>query len=60
MIAGYRGQGRSVHIYYADDDAAGRATMLDNGGMAAAACAAADLNGDGGSTWSASGRRPRT
>jgi hypothetical protein len=45
VIAGYRGQGRSVHIYYGDDGGWKRET-LDNGGMAAAACAAADLNRD--------------
>jgi hypothetical protein len=45
VIAGYRGQGRSVHIYYGSDDGWKRET-LDDGGMAAAACAAADLNGD--------------
>src|SRR4051812_30012463 len=41
VIAGYRGQGRSVHVYYADGDRWTR-TVLDNGGMAAAACAGAD------------------
>ncbi len=45
VIAGYRGQGRSVYLYYGDDNGWKRET-LDEGGMAAAACAAADLNGD--------------
>ena len=49
VIAGYRGKGRSVHIYYAEDAAGERwnKQTLDDGGIAAAACAAADLNGDG-------------
>ncbi|HWB83383.1 MAG TPA: FG-GAP-like repeat-containing protein [Bryobacteraceae bacterium] len=49
VIAGFRGQGRSVYIYSAGD-AEGRKwtrTTLDNGGIGAAACAVADLNGDG-------------
>ena len=48
IIAGFRGTGRSVYIYKAADRAAMRwnRTNLDNGGMAAAACTAADLNGD--------------
>jgi hypothetical protein len=45
VIAGNRGQGRSVHIYYPDRDRWTR-VVLDSGGMAAAACAAADLNAD--------------
>jgi len=48
IVAGFRGGSRSVFLYSADD-AKGDWTkqVLDNGGMAAAACAAADLNGDG-------------
>ena len=49
IIAGYRGKGRSVYLYYADD-AAGEhwsRKTLDDGGIAAASCAVADLNGDG-------------
>ncbi len=49
IVAGYRGKGRSVNLYYADD-AKGEhwsRQVLDDGGMAAAACAVADLNGDG-------------
>jgi hypothetical protein len=45
VIAGYRGTGRSVHIYYPEGDRWTR-VVLDKGRMAAAACAAADLNGD--------------
>jgi FG-GAP-like repeat len=48
IIAGYRGQGRSVNVY--SFDAKSKKWMkqvLDNGGIAAAACAVADLNGDG-------------
>ncbi|HXM45467.1 MAG TPA: VCBS repeat-containing protein [Bryobacteraceae bacterium] len=45
-IAGYRGKG--VNVYYAQDADGGewKKTVLD-GSMAAAACAIADLNGDG-------------
>lgn len=46
VIAGYRGPGRSVNIYHFN----GRSWYkqpLDKGGIAAAACAVADLNGDG-------------
>ena len=45
IIAGYRGKGHSVYIYYAAGENWKRET-LDEGGMGAAACAAADLNGD--------------
>ncbi len=47
IVAGYRGQGKSVYIYTAD--ASGdhwSKKALDDGGMGAAACTAADLNGD--------------
>jgi len=49
VIAGYRGQGHSVYIYSAEDAAGTRWSkqVLDQGGMGAAACAVADLNGDG-------------
>ena len=49
IVAGYRGEGRSVHIYYPQDAGGERwqRTTLDAGGMAAASCAAVDLNGDG-------------
>jgi len=48
VIAGYRGKGRSVYIYSAKDKrgVAWEKTILDDGGIAAAACVAADLNGD--------------
>jgi hypothetical protein len=48
VVAGYRGTGRSVYIYDAEDDRGQqwRRRPLDDGGMAAAACAPADLNGD--------------
>jgi hypothetical protein len=45
VIAGFRGQGRSVYVYHANDSGWNRVT-IDDGGMAAAACAVADLNGD--------------
>ena len=45
-IAGYRGKG--VNIYYAQDAEGGQWTKAPvDSGMAAAACAIADLNGDG-------------
>jgi hypothetical protein len=49
VIAGYRGAGHSVNIYYAEDAVGTRWSkhVLDQGGMGAAACAVADLNGDG-------------
>ena len=50
IIAGFRGKGRSVFVYYADDAKGGghwSKRVLDDGGIAAAACAVADLNGDG-------------
>jgi FG-GAP-like repeat/FG-GAP repeat len=49
IIAGFRGGKYGVSIYYADDAQGGHWSkqILDDGGIAAAACAAADLNGDG-------------
>ena len=49
VIAGYRGQGRSVYVYSADDPKGDHWSrqVLDDGGMSAAGCAVADLNGDG-------------
>jgi hypothetical protein len=49
IIAGYRGQGRSVYLYSAEDSMGSRwpRQILDDGGIAAAGCAVADLNGDG-------------
>jgi hypothetical protein len=49
IIAGFRGQGRSVYIYSVEDSTGSRWSRqtLDDGGIAAAGCAVADLNGDG-------------
>jgi hypothetical protein len=49
IIAGYRGQGRSVYIYSAGDSKGRRWSrrVLDDGGIGAAGCAVGDLNGDG-------------
>jgi hypothetical protein len=49
IIAGFRGGSHSVFVYYAEDSSGDRWSkhVLDDGGMAAAACAVADLNGDG-------------
>jgi hypothetical protein len=49
VIAGYRGKGQSVYLYYAQDADGERWSRqtLDEGGMSAATCAVADLNGDG-------------
>jgi hypothetical protein len=49
LIAGFRGAGRSVYVYRAADKAGAKwaRVTLDDGGMAAAACVAADLNADG-------------
>jgi hypothetical protein len=49
IIAGYRGQGRSVYIYSAEGGSGARWSrqVLDEGGIGAAGCAVADLNGDG-------------
>jgi aldos-2-ulose dehydratase/isomerase family protein/VCBS repeat protein len=48
IIAGYRGQGRTIYIYSAEDLNGSRWSrhVLDGGGIAAAGCAVADLNGD--------------
>lgn len=46
ILAGYRGKGTSVNLYRFDGKRWTR-SFLDEGGMAAAGCAAADLNGDG-------------
>ncbi len=48
IIAGYRGTGRSVYIYsFNPKSKKWRRQSLDEGGISAAACAIADLNGDG-------------
>lgn len=46
IIAGFRGQPQRVYIYTFDGNRWNRQT-LDDGGISAAACAVADLNGDG-------------
>jgi hypothetical protein len=48
VVAGFRGQPRSLYLYYASEngDHWTRQT-IDEGGMAAAACIAPDLNGSG-------------
>ncbi len=48
IVAGFRGKGHAVYVYYAED-ASGmrwRRTLLDDS-VAAASCVVADLNGDG-------------
>ncbi|HEX4949235.1 MAG TPA: VCBS repeat-containing protein, partial [Blastocatellia bacterium] len=48
IIAGMRGQGRRLSVYSFDTKAKKwQRQSLDEGGIAAAACAVADLNGDG-------------
>jgi hypothetical protein len=49
IIAGFRGGKHSVFLYHAEDARGERWSkqVLDDGGIAAAACAVADLNGDG-------------
>lgn len=47
IVAGFRGQGKSVYLYTAGLDGAWSRRAVDDGGMGAAACAAADLNNDG-------------
>lgn len=46
VVAGFRGVPHSVYVYYFDSGKSTR-VPLDSGGMAAASCAAADLDGDG-------------
>jgi hypothetical protein len=46
IVAGFRGQGRSVYLYRRQNASWTRET-IDEGGMAAAGCTIADLNGDG-------------
>ena len=49
IVAGYRGEGTSIHLYDAQDSAGSRwlKIMIDEGGIAAQRCEAADLDGDG-------------
>ena len=46
IIAGFRGQGRSVFLYRYEKGE-WKKSVLDDGGMGAASCAIADLNNDG-------------
>ena len=46
IVAGFRREPRSVYLYYSEGDGWNR-QILDDGGIGAAACAAADLNADG-------------
>ncbi len=48
IVAGFRGGSHSVYLYSSPAaEGPWMKTVLDNGGMGAAACAVADLNGDG-------------
>jgi hypothetical protein len=46
IVVGYRGKGASVNLYRFDGGHWTK-SLLDDGGMAGAGCAVADLNGDG-------------
>jgi hypothetical protein len=49
IAAGDRGKGKSVHVFYAQDERGEHweHQVIDNGGMAGSGCVSADLNGDG-------------
>ena len=48
IVAGYRGQGCAVYVYYPQDSSGEHwSRRLLTNGVAAASCVAADLNGDG-------------
>ncbi|MBI3471902.1 MAG: VCBS repeat-containing protein [Candidatus Solibacter usitatus] len=49
IVAGDRGKGASVHVFFAQDDtgAGWRHQVIDEGGMAGSGCTTADINGDG-------------
>ena len=49
IVAGDRGKGKSVHIFYAQDDKGENweHQLIDDGGMAGSGCVKADINGDG-------------
>ncbi len=47
ILAGFRGKGHSVYIYYSEGGGNWTRRTLDDGGISAAACAVADLNADG-------------
>jgi len=48
VVVGFRGKGHRLYLYTADDDSAERWTrhVIDEGGVAAAACIAEDILGD--------------
>jgi len=48
IVAGDRGKGKSVHIFYAQDDKGEKWDhhVIDDGGMAGSGCVGADINGD--------------
>ena len=49
IVAADRGKGKSVHVFYAQDDRGERWEhhVIDDGGMAGSGCVGADMNGDG-------------
>jgi len=49
IVAGDRGKGKSVHIFYAQDDKGENweHQLIDDGGMAGSGCVKSDINGDG-------------
>jgi hypothetical protein len=49
IVTGDRGKGKSVHIFYAQDDKGENWEhhLLDDGGMAGSGCVKSDINGDG-------------
>jgi hypothetical protein len=49
IVAGDRGKGKSVHIFYAQDEKGENWEhhLIDDGGMAGSGCVKADINGDG-------------
>jgi hypothetical protein len=49
IAAGDRGKGRSVHVFYAQDNRGENweHQVIDNGGMAGSGCVSADINSDG-------------
>jgi hypothetical protein len=46
IVAGFRGGSHGVYVYYSAESGGWTRVPLDSGGMAAASCAAADLDGD--------------
>jgi hypothetical protein len=49
IVAGDRGKGKSVHIFYAQDEKGEnwQHELIDDGGMAGSGCVKADINSDG-------------